>query len=106
MPRVRWPIAVALVASAWIAKAAAYDGVVEKQVFELPEYTTTSGEMIKDVKVGWEAYGELNAAKYNVILITYFFSGTSHAAGRYAADEAAPGYWDYLIGPGKPIDTD
>jgi len=62
--------------------------------------------MIKDAKVGWEAYGELNEAKDNVVLITHFFSGTSHAAGRYAEDDAAPGYWDYLIGPGKPIDTD
>ncbi len=36
----------------------------------------------------------------------HFFSGNSHAAGRYKADEKAAGYWDAIIGPGKPIDTD
>jgi homoserine O-acetyltransferase/O-succinyltransferase len=106
MSRVAWPIAVALAASGWIAEADAYDGIVEKQVFQEPEYTTTGGETIKGVKVGWEGYGDLNEAKDNVILITHFFSGTSHAAGRYAEDDAGPGYWDYLIGAGKPIDTD
>ena len=39
-------------------------------------------------------------------LICHFFSGNSHAAGKYAAGDAAPGYWDAIIGPGKAIDTD
>jgi homoserine O-acetyltransferase len=42
------------------------------------------------VTVGWEAYGELNEARDNAILITHFFSGTSHAAGRYGADGEPP----------------
>ncbi|MEO1199027.1 MAG: homoserine O-acetyltransferase [Pseudomonadota bacterium] len=82
------------------------DMIVEKQVFEMGAYTTVGGETIADVKVGWEAYGELNEARDNVILITHFFSGNSHAAGKYAEDDAAPGYWDAIIGPGKAIDTD
>jgi len=86
--------------------AAAYDGIVEKQTFTLPEYRTVGGETIRDVKIGWEAYGTLNADKSNVILVTHFFSGTSHAAGKYAAEDKAPGYWDAIIGPGKPLDTD
>ncbi|MEC9021065.1 MAG: homoserine acetyltransferase, partial [Pseudomonadota bacterium] len=40
--------------------------------------------------VGWEAYGELNEARDNAILITHFFSGTSHAVGRYGADGEPP----------------
>ena len=86
--------------------AAAYDELVEKQVFELGDYTTVGGETIPDVRIGWEAYGTLNATRDNVILITHFFSGTSHAAGRYADDDARAGYWDTIIGPGLPIDTD
>jgi homoserine O-acetyltransferase/O-succinyltransferase len=86
--------------------ALAWDGLVEKQHFEMDEYTTVSGETIAPVRIGWEAYGTLNEAKDNVILVTHFFSGTSHAAGRYAEDDAAPGYWDAIIGPGKPLDTD
>ena len=81
-------------------------GLVEKKVFSLPSYTTTGGKTIRDVKVGWESYGTLNAARDNVIVVPHFFTGNSHAAGRYKAEDAAPGYWDSIIGPGKPVDTD
>ncbi|MGE6608245.1 E22 family MetX-like putative esterase [Halomonas sp. NPDC076908] len=84
----------------------AWDGIVEKQTFEIDSFTTQSGETIPNVTVGWEAYGELNDARNNVILITHFFSGTSHAAGRYDPDGEPTGYWDAIIGPGKPLDTD
>ncbi|WP_245454146.1 E22 family MetX-like putative esterase [Aquabacter cavernae] len=86
--------------------AHALDAIVQKQTFTLPSYTTVGGAPLRDVKVGWEAYGTLNADKSNVILITHFFSGTSHAAGKYKPSDAAPGYWDAIIGPGKPLDTD
>jgi len=91
---------VALTANAW-----AYEGIVEKRVFELGPYTTENGAEIARVRVGWEAYGELNDARDNAVLITHFFSGTSHAAGRYAED-GARGYWDGLICSGCPLDTD
>ncbi|HEV8307407.1 MAG TPA: homoserine O-acetyltransferase [Methylomirabilota bacterium] len=83
-----------------------YDGRVEKKVFTMPAYATIAGETIKNVRVGYESYGTLNAPKDNVILVTHFFTGTSHAAGKYAPADAAPGYWDGIIGSGKPIDTD
>ena len=79
---------------------------VEKRIFELPSFTTVSGQTINAVRVGWESYGTLNADKSNAILINHYFSGTSHAAGRYSANDLALGYWDDLIGPGKAIDTD
>lgn len=79
--------------------------LVEKQEFVLPNYTTVGGETIAEVRIGWEAYGELNEAKDNAILITHFFSGNSHAAGKYSAADPLPGYWDSIIGPGKAIDT-
>ncbi|MFI0472197.1 homoserine O-acetyltransferase [Halomonas sp. HMF6819] len=84
----------------------AFDGLVDKQSFEIERFTTQSGETIPNVRVGWEAYGELNEARDNVILITHFFSGTSHAAGRYEESDVLAGYWDAIIGPGKPLDTD
>jgi len=82
------------------------DQWVEKQSFTIDSYTTHGGETIKDIKVGWEAYGKLNEAKDNVILITHFFSGNSHAAGKYSEDDPQAGYWDAIIGSGKAIDTD
>ncbi|MGF1525806.1 MAG: homoserine O-acetyltransferase [Candidatus Competibacterales bacterium] len=84
----------------------AYQPLVDKQVFTIPSFTTQGGAVIKEVKLGWEAYGTLNETKDNAILITHYFSGNSHAAGKYSADDAAPGYWDSIIGAGKPIDTD
>lgn len=84
----------------------AYDGLVEKKSFTLPSYTTVSGRVIKDLRIGWESYGSMNEAKDNVILVPHHFSGNSHVAGRYRIDDALPGYWDSIIGPGKPLDTD
>jgi homoserine O-acetyltransferase len=80
--------------------------IVEKKVHEIDHFTTFNNEEIKQVKVGWESYGELNADKSNVILITHYFTGSSHAAGKYSIDDAEPGYWDSIIGPGKAIDTE
>ncbi|MCG9734336.1 homoserine O-acetyltransferase [Pseudoalteromonas shioyasakiensis] len=79
--------------------------LVEKQHFTTKDFTTVSGVTLDQVDIGWESYGKLNANKDNVILITHYFSGTSHAAGKYKADDALPGYWDAIIGPGKAIDT-
>lgn len=87
------------------APAAAGDLIVEKREFVTEDFRTFGGATIPRVRVGWEAYGELNEERDNVILVTHFFSGTSHAAGRYHPDDAEPGYWDAIIGPGKAIDT-
>jgi len=84
----------------------AYDAIVKKQVFQLPQFTLVSGKVLKQVRIGYETYGTLSPSKDNVILICHFFSGTSHAAGKYSPDDKTPGYWDAIIGPGKPFDTD
>lgn len=89
----------------WLSGANATEMLVEKQTFTTTNFTTVGGKTIPDVTIGWEAYGELNEAKDNVILITHFFSGNSHAAGKYTAADPQPGYWDAIIGPGKAIDT-
>ncbi|MES2525559.1 MAG: homoserine O-acetyltransferase [Bdellovibrionota bacterium] len=85
--------------------ASAKEQFVTKKEFHLSSYTTTSGEKIKNVLVGYESYGTMNESKSNVILVTHYFSGNSHAAGKYTASDVAPGYWDSIIGPGKPLDT-
>jgi len=100
--------AFAAAAVLWIGLGApvrADDLIVEKKTFTLPSYTTIAGETIKPVKIGWESAGTLNADKSNAILITHFFSGNSHAFGKYASDDKTAGYWDAIIGPGKAIDT-
>lgn len=103
------PTAATAPAAAPVATApavAAAPLLTEKKVFSMPSYTTFGGKTIKDVKVGYETYGKLNAAGTNAIFIAHFYSGNSHAAGKYKAADAGSGYWDSIIGPGKPIDTD
>lgn len=79
--------------------------LVKKQIHRIDSFDTFLGVTIKDVKVGWESYGNLNDTKSNAVLITHYFTGSSHAAGKYKHDDAEPGYWDSIIGPGKAIDT-
>ena len=97
--------ALALMTATLDSPAFAQDLIVEKKTFELPRYETVAGDTIKNVRIGWEAAGTLNGDKSNAVLITHFFSGSSHAFGKYAASDSAAGYWDAIIGPGKPIDT-
>jgi homoserine O-acetyltransferase/O-succinyltransferase len=104
MLRFRFMLALAAGLAATPALAQA-DLITEKKTFELPSYTTVGGGTIRNVRIGWESYGTLNPDRSNAVLITHFYSGTSHAAGKYKADEKTAGYWDSIIGPGKAIDT-
>jgi homoserine O-acetyltransferase len=98
--------ALAVLAALAFADSALAQLLTEKKFFTLPQYTTAGGKTIKNVRVGYETYGKLNAAGSNAIFVSHFFTGTSHAAGRYKAEEKIAGYWDAIIGPGKAIDTD
>jgi len=82
------------------------DLIVEKRRMTIPELRLLGGAALRDVPVGFEAYGRLAPARDNAILVCHYFSGTSHAAGRYCDDDAKPGYWDEIIGPGKAVDTE
>jgi homoserine O-acetyltransferase/O-succinyltransferase len=107
MPLGRWIGRILVCALVLVATSVgAYDGTVEKNAFTLASYTTVAGKTIRNVRVGYETYGTLNAAGDNAIFIPHFYSGTSHAAGKYDPKDVAPGYWDAIIGSGKPIDTD
>jgi homoserine O-acetyltransferase len=75
----------------------------KKEFFTNPLYLE-SGRILEPYELVYETYGELNEDKSNVILITHALSGSHHAAGRYEGDRK-PGWWDGLIGDGKPIDT-
>jgi homoserine O-acetyltransferase len=80
--------------------------LVEKRSATLAELKLLGGDTLKHIPVGFETYGSLNENRDNAILVAHYFSGTSHAAGRYRRDDPQPGYWDAIIGPGKAVDTD
>jgi len=54
----------------------------------------------------YETYGTLNAAKSNAVLVCHALNAAHHVAGYYADDPKNVGWWDNMIGPGKPLDTD
>ena len=55
--------------------------------------------------IAYETYGELNAARSNAVLVCHALNASHHVAGYYAEDKANLGWWDNLVGPGKPLDT-
>ncbi|MDR0488616.1 MAG: homoserine O-acetyltransferase [Propionibacteriaceae bacterium] len=65
----------------------------------------TRGGQLDHVEVRYETYGHLNESKTNAIFICHALTGDAHAAGHRQGDRK-PGWWDEMIGPGKPIDTD
>jgi homoserine O-acetyltransferase len=64
-----------------------------------------SGEVLPAYDLTYETYGTLNADKSNAVMICHALSGNHHVAGKYAETDRHPGWWDNLIGPGRPLDT-
>ena len=65
-----------------------------------------AGKTLASYELVYETYGTLNADRSNAVLVCHALSGSHHVAGWYADDPRKVGWWDNLIGPGKPIDTE
>ncbi len=65
-----------------------------------------SGASIRDYALAFETYGRLNADKSNAVLVCHALNASHHVAGVYAGQPRSQGWWDNMIGPGKPLDTD
>ena len=64
-----------------------------------------SGAQIRGYQLAYETYGTLNADKSNAVLICHALNASHHVAGVYADQPSNQGWWDNMIGPGKPVDT-
>jgi len=64
-----------------------------------------SGASLRDYHLAYETYGTLNADKSNAVLICHALNASHHVAGVYAGQDKSEGWWDNMIGPGKPVDT-
>ncbi len=73
--------------------------------FESP-LTLKSGATLPFYELVYETHGTLNTDKSNAILVCHALSGNHHVAGYHAEHDKRPGWWDNMIGPGKPIDTE
>ena len=65
-----------------------------------------SGASIRQYDLAFETYGTLNADRSNAVLICHALNASHHVAGVYAGQAKSEGWWDSMIGPGKPVDTD
>jgi len=82
-------------------------GVVSPKTAHFSEpLTLKSGAVLPAFDLIYETYGKLNADSSNAILVCHALSGTHHLAGKYSEEDKYPGWWDNIIGPGKPLDTD
>ena len=72
--------------------------------FEAP-LPLRSGASIRAYDLAFETYGTLNADKNNAVLICHALNASHHVAGVYADQPKSEGWWDSMIGPGKPVDT-
>ena len=64
-----------------------------------------SGASLRDYTLTYETYGTLNAARSNAVLICHALNASHHVAGVYEGQAKSEGWWDNMIGPGKPVDT-
>jgi homoserine O-acetyltransferase len=64
------------------------------------------GAALPEYELAYETYGALNADRSNAVLVCHALNASHHVAGFYADDPENVGWWDNMIGPGKPVDTD
>jgi len=82
-------------------------GIVEAQRMRFCEpLALASGASIADYELVYETYGTLNDARSNAVLVCHALNAGHHVAGVDAASPKDLGWWDNMVGPGKPVDTD
>ena len=83
-------------------------GLVETRfwTFEEPALELDCGRSLSPVTQAYETYGTLSPERDNAILIFHALSGDAHVAGYHTPEGSKPGWWDVMVGPGKPFDTE
>jgi homoserine O-acetyltransferase len=81
-------------------------GIVKSKIFKCKNSLKLDcGVMLNEYELAYETYGKLNTKCDNAVLVCHALSGNHHLAGRYSSSDKYPGWWDSLIGPNKPLDT-
>ncbi len=82
-------------------------GYVQPELIRFDEpLELTSGQVLPQYELAVETYGELNEARSNAVLICHALNASHHVAGMAAGNPRDVGWWDNMVGPGKPVDTD
>ena len=81
-------------------------GIVKPKIFKCKNSLKLDcGVILNEYELAYETYGKLNTKCDNAVLVCHALSGNHHLAGRYSSSDKYPGWWDSLIGPNKPLDT-
>jgi homoserine O-acetyltransferase len=81
-------------------------GIVKPKIFKCADPIKLScGMTLDNYELIYETYGKLNKNKDNAVLVCHALSGNQHVAGRHKNTDKHPGWWDSLVGPGKPLNT-
>ena len=81
-------------------------GIVKPKIFKCADPIKLScGMTLDNYELIYETYGKLNKNKDNAVLVCHALSGNQHVAGRHKKTDKYPGWWDSLVGPGKPLNT-
>src|ERR671917_911247 len=88
------------------ASQAPAQGTPGRSHHAIGSFESELGGKFDDVTLAYETWGALNAQADNVVLLTHALTGDSHAAGGPSASHRRDGWWDPMVGPGRPIDTD
>jgi homoserine O-acetyltransferase/O-succinyltransferase len=72
----------------------------------VPGFALEAGGSLPEVTVAYETWGALDPQRSNAVLVLHALTGDSHATGPAGPGHPTPGWWDALMGPGAPIDTD
>lgn len=84
---------------------AAFPAEGEIAVVDIGPLTCESGALIDDVSIALQRWGELSPTRDNVVVVLHALTGDSHVSGPAGPGHPSPGWWDGVIGPGAPIDT-
>ncbi|TFV65273.1 homoserine O-acetyltransferase [Blastococcus sp. CT_GayMR20] len=81
------------------------DPVGDRVFLDLPAFSLQRGGLLPSVRVAYETWGTLAPGGANAVLVEHALTGDSHVVGPAGDGHATPGWWQGLIGPGAPLDT-
>ncbi|WP_025134142.1 homoserine O-acetyltransferase [Leucobacter sp. PH1c] len=82
------------------------DPVGDRRFVSIGALRTESGAELPSVRIAYESFGELNAARDNAILVFHALTGDSHLVGTAGPGHPTDGWWTEIVGPGRALDTD
>ncbi|WP_114856343.1 homoserine O-acetyltransferase [Brachybacterium sp. YJGR34] len=81
-------------------------GAGDRRFAQVGPLTLESGAVLEEVTLAYETWGTLDADRGNAVLVLHALTGDSHVLGPAGPAHPSPGWWEEMVGPGRPIDTD